>query len=178
LFDGDRFLIGARKQTAELITKDSVALLKRQNPFLNCSADRRLWGPVAGRLPHHNPCRLQEDVAMTAAAKRKEIDLDYLLHPAGAFRTPMDVVSDPDMTVQEKRAILASWASDACAVESAPDLRRPPSAPSVRFDDVLDALKELDREAAPVTRNGKLTNRLRRWKDRYRGCGGAHSLNA
>ena len=37
----------------------------------------------------------------------------------------MDVVNDPDMTVQEKRAILASWASDACAVEAAPDLRRP-----------------------------------------------------
>jgi hypothetical protein len=115
---------------------------------------------------------------MTATAKRKEFDLDYLLHPAGAFRTPMDVVSDPDMTVQEKRAILASWASDACAVESAPGLRRPPSAPVVRFDDVLDALKQLDREAAHAPQNGKLTNRVRRWKDRYRGGRGDHSLNA
>jgi hypothetical protein len=32
------------------------------------------------------------------------IELDYLLHPAGAFRTPMDVVADPDLTLQEKRA--------------------------------------------------------------------------
>jgi hypothetical protein len=115
---------------------------------------------------------------MTDTAKRKEFELDYLLHPAGAFRTPMDVVSDPDMTVQEKRAILASWASDACAVESAPDLRRPPSAPVVRFDDVLDALKQLDSEAAYAPQNGKLTNRLRRWKDRYRGGRGGRSLNA
>jgi hypothetical protein len=61
---------------------------------------------------------------MTETANRKDFELDHLLHPAQAFRTPMDVVADPDMTVQEKRAILASWASDACAVEAAPDLRR------------------------------------------------------
>ena len=85
---------------------------------------------------------------MTETANRKEFELDHLLHPAGAFRTPMDVVNDPDMTLQEKRAILASWASDACAVEAAPDLRRPPSAPTVRFDDIMDALKRLDGEAA------------------------------
>ena len=50
---------------------------------------------------------------MTETANRKDFEIDRLLHPAGAFRTPMDVVRDPDMTVQEKRAILASWASDA-----------------------------------------------------------------
>jgi hypothetical protein len=66
---------------------------------------------------------------MTQTGNRKDFDLDCLLHPAGAFRTPMEVVNDPDMTVQEKRAILASWASDACAVEAAPDLRQPPTAP-------------------------------------------------
>ncbi|HET7383471.1 MAG TPA: hypothetical protein VFJ59_12925, partial [Pseudolabrys sp.] len=50
-------------------------------------------------------------------------DLDALLHPARAFAHPMDVVRDPDLTLNEKRAILASWASDACAVEAAPELR-------------------------------------------------------
>ena len=69
---------------------------------------------------------------MMQTENRKDFDLDRLLHPAGAFRTPMEVVNDPDMTTQEKRAILASWASDACAVEAAPDLRQPPSAPIVR----------------------------------------------
>ena len=63
---------------------------------------------------------------MTQAAQGKDFNLDYLLHPAGAFRTPLEIVHDPDMTVQEKRAILASWASDACAVEAAPDLRLEP----------------------------------------------------
>src|ERR1044072_1930292 len=74
------------------------------------------------------PMSLTRDMAMMETANRKQFQLDYLLHPAGAFRTPMDVVADPDMTAQEKRAVLASWASDACAVAAAPDPRRPPSA--------------------------------------------------
>ena len=73
-------------------------------------------------------------------------DLDALLHPARAFAHPMDVVHDRDLTVSEKRAILAAWASDACAVEAAPALRRPPGAPVIRFDDIMDALRALDRE--------------------------------
>jgi hypothetical protein len=119
---------------------------------------------------------LTKDVAMTATANRREFELDYLLHPAGAFRTPMDVVNDPDMTVQEKRAILASWASDACAVEAAPDLRRPPSAPIVRFDDIMDALKRLDGDAADKPQYGKFINRAQRWKDLYRRDRGGRSL--
>jgi hypothetical protein len=109
---------------------------------------------------------------------RKDFDLDRLLHPAGAFRTPMEVVNDPDMTVQEKRAILASWASDACAVEASPDLRQPPSAPVIRFDDIMDALKHLDGEAADKPTYGKLINRARRWKDLYRSDRGGRSLFA
>ena len=53
-------------------------------------------------------------------------NLNDLLHPAQAFSHPADVVNDPDLTLNEKRAILASWASDACAVESVPELRRAP----------------------------------------------------
>jgi hypothetical protein len=76
-------------------------------------------------------------------------DLDALLHPAQAFEHPMNVVEDPDLTLSEKRAILASWASDACAVEAAPALRRPPGGGRiVQFDDVIDALQVLDRQAS------------------------------
>ena len=46
-----------------------------------------------------------------------QFDLDALLHPSRAFVHPIDVVHDPDLTRNEKRAILASWASDACAME-------------------------------------------------------------
>jgi len=99
---------------------------------------------------------------------RKDFDLDRLLHPAGAFRTPMEVVNDPDMTIQEKRAILASWASDACAVEAAPELREPSPATMVRFDDIMEALKRLDGEAANSPNYGRFINRAQRWKDLYR----------
>jgi hypothetical protein len=73
-------------------------------------------------------------------------DLDTLLHPANAFPCPADVVHDSDLTLSEKRAILASWASDACAVEAVPALRKPPGSAAVRFDDIMDALRELDRQ--------------------------------
>jgi hypothetical protein len=72
-------------------------------------------------------------------------DLDQLLHPAHAFDHPNDVVNDPDLTLNEKRAILSSWASDACALESEPTLRQPPGiARAVTFDEIVDALKALD----------------------------------
>ena len=73
-------------------------------------------------------------------------DLDALLHPAKAFAHPMDVMRDHDLTLNEKRAILASWASDACAVEAAPDLRPNGSGSFVRWDEIMDALRALDRE--------------------------------
>jgi hypothetical protein len=104
---------------------------------------------------------------MTQTAKEKDFNFDNFLHPAGAFRTPMEVVNDPDMTTQEKRAILASWASDACAVEASPEFREPAPAALVRFDDIMDALKRLDGEAAHGPNYLRLINRAQRWKDLY-----------
>ena len=78
---------------------------------------------------------------------RDAFDLDRLLHPADAFSHPSEVVDDPDLTLNEKRAILASWASDACAVEAAPELRFSPGRPPVRFDDIMEALRTLDKQA-------------------------------
>ena len=76
------------------------------------------------------------------------LDLDSLLHPAQAFEHPSQVINDPDLTLNEKRAILASWASDACAIEASPSLRCVPGGKSaVRFDDVMEALLVLDKEA-------------------------------
>jgi hypothetical protein len=91
-----------------------------------------------------------------------DFDLESLLHPASAFDRPSDVVRDPDLTLNEKRAILASWASDACAVDSAPTLRRPPGGKVVTFDDVVDALRSLDAEVAHWKPQGKLKRHLRR----------------
>jgi hypothetical protein len=47
-----------------------------------------------------------------------------------------------------KRAILASWASDACAVENLPNWRKlPETGALVPLDDILDALRGLDGSA-------------------------------
>lgn len=95
-----------------------------------------------------------------------DFDIDNLLHPARAFKHPRHVVNDPDLTLNEKRAILASWASDACAVEAAPDLRQGPGTTTpVRFDDVMDALRALDRPGrdhyrAPPRYRRVLENRI------------------
>jgi len=87
-------------------------------------------------LGNHTPYNVQEGW-----------DLNDSLHPAQAFEHPSDVVYDPDLTLNEKRAILASWASDACAPEASPHLRCPPGAKqSVLFDDVMEALRTLDKE--------------------------------
>src|ERR1700747_158763 len=76
------------------------------------------------------------------------LELDDLLHPAQAFAHPSEVVRDPELTLNEKRAILASWASDACAVEAAPGLRINTAGKTVSWDDIMDALKTLDLQAA------------------------------
>ncbi len=79
-------------------------------------------------------------------ADSPHVDLDALLHPARAFARPGDVVAAANLTLDEKRAILASWASDACAVEAAPALRRPPgSERPVSIHAILEALGELDK---------------------------------
>ena len=75
-------------------------------------------------------------------------DLHALLHPARAFAHPRDVVDDPDLTLNEKRAILASWVSDACAVEAAPALHPPSGAQApVTVEEILQALRALDAAA-------------------------------
>jgi hypothetical protein len=79
-------------------------------------------------------------VARTSAA-----EIEALLHPACAFRHPMDVVRDADLTLYEKRVIMSSWASD-CAVEDFPEFRQPSGKAPVKFDDVMEALRSLDAE--------------------------------
>jgi hypothetical protein len=73
-----------------------------------------------------------------------------------------DVTRDPDLTLPEKRAILASWASDSCAVENAPGLRRiPGSTRVVGLDEILEALRMLDRQAGETLPSAAL-RRVRR----------------
>lgn len=85
------------------------------------------------------------------APETADLSLDRLLFPARYFSNPDDVVTDDQLDIQEKRAILASWASDVCAVESVPALRKPPGvATPITFDAVMDALRRLDEIRADV----------------------------
>ena len=79
------------------------------------------------------------------ASGTSDVYSDALPSPGRVFSHPAEVVRHPGLTREEKRAILASWASDACAVEDAPALRRLPGASEpVWVDDVLAALRALD----------------------------------
>ena len=97
---------------------------------------------------------------MKERIRNEVFDLNELLHPAEAFEHPSEVVRDPDLTLNEKRAILSSWASDACALEAAPELREHPRGKLVRFDDILDALRSLDTaDGQPLKKYQKLVRR-------------------
>ena len=48
------------------------------------------------------------------------VDLKAILHPSSVYDHPRDVVADQTISIGEKRAILASWASDAAAWPRSP----------------------------------------------------------
>jgi hypothetical protein len=64
---------------------------------------------------------------------------------------PDDVVRHPQLTVAEKREVLARWASDAHAVEDAPALRQLDDGSVVAVDAILQALKSLDCDQGRTT---------------------------
>jgi len=88
-----------------------------------------------------------------------DLMLDRLLSPGRHFKHPEDILKEDALDIQEKRAILSSWASDACAVESVPALRRPPGTEQpISFDQIMDTLCRLDRDASvrpPVSREAR-----------------------
>jgi hypothetical protein len=74
------------------------------------------------------------------------ISAAHLLHPAKHFDHPRDVLAADGIGDEEKRAILASWASDIFAVESIPALRLYPGTDkAVSYDEIIEALKTLDK---------------------------------
>jgi hypothetical protein len=81
----------------------------------------------------------------TTAETDNVFNFNALLHPGTVYDHPRDVVTDAGLTLSEKRAILASWASDASAIASCPALRAPDGLKSpVPVDEILEALCALD----------------------------------
>ncbi|MCC8982923.1 hypothetical protein [Bradyrhizobium acaciae] len=78
-----------------------------------------------------------------------------LFHPVSHYNSPADVLNDAQLSTDEKRVILSSWASDMYVVESQPTLREVPGIPHrLRLADILAALKRLDDESDPPPRGG------------------------
>jgi len=68
----------------------------------------------------------------------------------GAFfglATPAEVMANTMLNIAEKRALIASWVSDANAVDSQPTLRRLPNGDTIEVDELIGALTRLDEEA-------------------------------
>ena len=71
--------------------------------------------------------------------------LERGVRPAVGFQSPDDVVKDPHLTFRDKRQILASWASDASAVQDEPRLRwLLGTAEPAPLEEVMSALARLD----------------------------------
>ena len=67
------------------------------------------------------------------------------LRPAVGFQHPRDVLKDPDLSAEQKRAVLASWLSDASAVQDQPQWRWLLGTPEpVLAADVREALLRLE----------------------------------
>ncbi|MFJ6322198.1 MULTISPECIES: hypothetical protein [unclassified Rhizobium] len=85
------------------------------------------------------------DVLHQAASNAAAIRPTVLLQGM-KLRRPFDVARAPALSIDDKRAILAAWASDLYAVDSKPALRQMPGTPEpILIDEVEAALRELDR---------------------------------
>ena len=88
-------------------------------------------------------------------ADRTANNVEPLFHPVSHYDSPEDVLHDARLSVDEKRVILSSWASDLYVVESHPTLREIPGIPhKLHLHDILTALKRLDDETDPPPRGG------------------------
>jgi hypothetical protein len=110
---------------------------------------------VEALLQESLPYRLSVEGGEANRGPTTKLEMSALLHPADAFIHPMDVVEDCDLTSYEKRAILSSWAADACAVRDASELDRSSQGTAVSFDDILDALRFLDSNREPSSIPGE-----------------------
>jgi len=68
-------------------------------------------------------------------------------HPI--FQRPDEVLADRRMSTDEKRTLLASWASDVHAVPGLPSMRQLEDGSLVDVDEILHALKALDASEDP-----------------------------
>ncbi|MDM9622022.1 hypothetical protein [Rhizobium sp. S96] len=122
---------------------------------------------------------MRKETDHNSAAKHAvaTISAAHLLHPAMHFDHPRDVLTAGDISKDEKRAILASWASDISTIESMPAWRRYPGTDHiVSYDEVVATLKALDGNDQNMLAQKQTAcandNRDRRWRCLSRPPGG------
>src|ERR1700733_4787301 len=103
----------------------------------------------------HITCPNEGVVVRRIDAERKmgvSVSGSLSIGPRRCFSVPYEVLDDPSLNHSEKRAILAEWASDACAVESFPALRRLSGTNfPVTLSSIMDAMAQLDEECDTQT---------------------------
>lgn len=75
--------------------------------------------------------------------QRGSTELHHLSRPF-THGHPEDVLADRSLSREQKRFILASWASDFYSVEGWPALRQLPNGSRVAVDIILDCLRSID----------------------------------
>ncbi|MBD2843541.1 hypothetical protein [Erythrobacter rubeus] len=76
-----------------------------------------------------------------------------------SYLDPFNVAGHPSLEPEVKRAILASWAFDKNAVENQPAMRHPPDLDKpVSIDDILDAMRTLDRQRDSPRQSGRMSD--------------------
>jgi hypothetical protein len=87
---------------------------------------------------------MKREVAQTLRLFPRRALRTALADRAATINDPYDLVDSRDFTLAEKRSLLASWASDARALEAAPALRQLDSGSVVPVSTLLAALRLLD----------------------------------
>ncbi|MBB5053669.1 hypothetical protein HNQ36_003669 [Afipia massiliensis] len=82
---------------------------------------------------------------MSSVDRNLNMDIHASSLLAATFSQPSEVLMNRNLSLMEKRCVLAAWASDAFAVRNNPWLRElPGSANPVPVKDILAALRQLD----------------------------------
>ena len=89
------------------------------------------WGVKGGRalLLAARPPRRENCLGCVVNTRWTQNPIRKFVWPTRSFSFPHELVNDPSLSYGEKQTILSEWASDACAVDSFPLLRRLPGTP-------------------------------------------------
>ncbi len=103
--------------------------------------------------------RSLERISWSGSALTSMSEVTAVERPEAGWKRPDDVLNHPTMQAGEKRAVLASWVSDAHGIPDRPALRKLDNGAVVALDDILRALKCLDDDEDGVTTPARVSPR-------------------